>query len=99
MYKRQGYKVHTLFNISEVVEILQEVDHLTEEEVERINDFINGNKIQFKEERRLSYEQKLLNAEHTFAKKLLEITINKNSNPVSYTHLDVYKRQILPKKK
>ena len=83
LLKEKGYNVHTLFSISEVVEILKEVDHLTDEEVERINDFINGNKIQFKEEKRLSYEQKLLNTEHTFAKKLLEIAITKNSNLIA----------------
>jgi uridine monophosphate synthetase len=51
LLQEKGYNVHTLFSISEVVEILKEVDHLTDEEVERINDFINGNKIQFKEEK------------------------------------------------
>ena len=49
-FTRKGYIVHTLFSISEVVEILKEVDHLTEEEVLRINEFI-GNKIEFKEEK------------------------------------------------
>lgn len=83
LLQEKGYNVHTLFNISEVVEILKEVDHLTDEEVTRINEFINGNKIEFKEEKRLSYEQKLLNAEHTFAKKILEIAINKNSNLIA----------------
>jgi uridine monophosphate synthetase len=36
LLQEKGYNVHTLFSISEVVEILKEVDHLTEEEVEEL---------------------------------------------------------------
>ena len=57
------------FSISEVVEILKEVDHLTEEEVLRINEFISGNKIEFKEEKKTFFEQKLENCEHSVGKK------------------------------
>ena len=83
LLQEKGYHVHTLFSISEVVEILKEVDHLTEEEVLRINEFIAGNKIEFKEEKRLSYEQKLENCEHSVGKKILEIAIAKQSNLIA----------------
>jgi uridine monophosphate synthetase len=45
----KGYKVHSLFNISEVVEILREVNYIDDEEVARIRDFVNGNQVVFEE--------------------------------------------------
>ena len=50
----KGYKVHSLFNISEVVEILREVNYIDDEEVARIQDFVNGNHVVFEEKKRLS---------------------------------------------
>lgn len=79
----KGYKVHSLFNISEVVEILREVNYIDDEEVARIQDFVNGNHVVFEEKKRLSYEQKLEVAEHSFAKKILEIAIEKKSNLIA----------------
>jgi len=79
----KGYKVHSLFNISEVVEILREVNYIDEDEVARIQDFVNGNQVVFEEKKRLSYEQKLESAEHSFAKKILEIAIEKKSNLIA----------------
>ena len=79
----KGYKVHSLFNISEVVEILRAVNYIDDEEVARIQDFVNGNHVVFEEKKRLSYEQKLEVAEHSFAKKILEIAIAKKSNLIA----------------
>jgi len=79
----KGYKVHSLFNISEVVEILREVSYINDKEVARIQDFVNGNQVVFEEKKRLSYEQKLKVAEHSFAKKILEIAIEKKSNLIA----------------
>ena len=79
----KGYTVHSLFNISEVVEILREVNYIDDEEVARIQDFVNGNHVVFEEKKRLSYEQKLEVAEHSFAKKILEIAIAKKSNLIA----------------
>lgn len=79
----KGYKVHSLFNISDVVEILREVNYIDDEEVARIQDFVNGNQVVFEEKKRLSYEQKLEIAEHSFAKKILEIAIEKRSNLIA----------------
>lgn len=80
MLKSKGYHVHTLFTISEVCEILQEEGLLMSEDVERINDFLRGNVVQFKEEKRISYEEKLKICEHSVAQKLLKIAIEKRSN-------------------
>ena len=79
----KGYKVHSLLNISEVVEILRAVNYIDDEEVARIQDFVNGNHVVFEEKKRLSYEQKLEVAEHSFAKKILEIAIAKKSNLIA----------------
>jgi uridine monophosphate synthetase len=60
-----------------VVEILKEVDHLTEEEVERINEFIKEIKLNSKKKKTF-LRTKIRKCEHSFAKKLLEIAIEKN---------------------
>ena len=78
-----GYRVHSLFNITEVVEILREVNYIDEDEVARIRDFVSGNQVVFEEKKRLSYEQKLEIAENSFAKKILEIAIEKRSNLIA----------------
>lgn len=79
----KGYKVHTLFSISEVCKMLQDENHLTDDEVARINNFLSGNTIKFEEKKRLSYEQKLEKAQHSVAKKLLEISISKKTNLIA----------------
>ncbi|NIF04072.1 orotate phosphoribosyltransferase [Chryseobacterium sp. Tr-659] len=83
LLESKGYRVHTLFNISEVCGILQENGELSDEEVKRIQDFLQGNHIQFEEEIRPSYEQKLKNAQHSVSKKLLEKALAKKSNLIA----------------
>ncbi|MBB4806371.1 uridine monophosphate synthetase [Chryseobacterium defluvii] len=83
LLESKGYRVHTLFNISEVCDILQENGELTDEEVKRIHDFLQGNHIQFEEKTRSSYEQKLKNAQHSVSKKLLELALAKQSNLIA----------------
>jgi uridine monophosphate synthetase len=76
----KGFRVHTLFTISEVCAMLKEEGHLTDDEVGRINDFLSGNVVKFEKEKRLSYESKLSICDHSIAQKLLEIAIDKKSN-------------------
>jgi len=83
LLKSKGYKVHTLFKISEIVNLLQDENLLTQDEVERINDFLAGNVVKFEEKKRISYERKLENAEHSVSKKLLEIALQKKSNLIA----------------
>ena len=78
--EKKGYRVHTLFTITEVCKILKDEGHLIDEEVERINDFLAGNVVRFQEEKRLSYEQKLEICDHSVAQKLLQIALEKRSN-------------------
>lgn len=78
--EEKGYRVHTLFSIREVCTILYEEKKLTSDEVERIQDFLAGNKITFSEEKRLSYEAKKDAAHHPTAQKLLEIALRKKTN-------------------
>lgn len=79
----KGYNVHTLFTITEVVSILKEENMLTDDEVARIHDFLNGNVIKFEDKKKVSYETKLQNVEHPVGKKLLEIAIEKRSNLIA----------------
>ena len=60
-YRKKGYNVHTLFTISEVVEILKEEKkkQLTDDEVERINDFLNGNTVTFEEKKKFVTKKNL----------------------------------------
>lgn len=83
LLESKGYKVHTLFSISEVCTILQETGELSDEEVKRIQDFLQGNHIQFEEKKRLSYQQKSENAQHSVSKKLLETALAKESNLIA----------------
>ncbi|WP_137906154.1 orotidine-5'-phosphate decarboxylase [Chryseobacterium sp. 2VB] len=83
LLESKGYRVHTLFNISEVCNILQETGELSDEEVKRIQDFLQGNHIQFEEETRSSYEQKLQVTQHSVSKKLLETALAKKSNLIA----------------
>lgn len=81
--EEKGYRVHTLFNISEVCEILKSEGKLLDEEIARINDFLAGNEVKFEEKKRLSYEQKLAKTSNPHSKKLLEIAIAKNTNLIA----------------
>ncbi|MCX8526076.1 orotidine-5'-phosphate decarboxylase [Chryseobacterium formosus] len=83
LLESKGYRVHTLFNISEVCTILQENGELSDEEVKRIQDFLQGNHIQFEEKTRLSYQQKFEAAQHSVSKKLLETALAKESNLIA----------------
>ncbi|WBV58731.1 orotidine-5'-phosphate decarboxylase [Chryseobacterium daecheongense] len=83
LLESKGFRVHTLFNISEVCTILQETGELSDEEVKRIQDFLLGNHIQFEEKIRASYEQKLKSTQHSVSKKLLELAISKESNLIA----------------
>ena len=78
--EQKGYRVHTLFTIAEVVKILHEAGEIDDEQVTKIHDFLAGKQVEFEEEKRLSYEQKLEVVKHPTAKKLLQTAINKKSN-------------------
>lgn len=83
LLEKKGYRVHTLFTISEVVQMLSEEGMLTDVEVKRIQDFLAGNKVQFEEKKRLSYEEKLDKVKHSVGKKLLKTAIEKKSNLIA----------------
>lgn len=83
LLESKGYRVHTLFTISEVCTMLREEGHLCHDEVMQIQDFLNGNQVKFEAKKRLSYVQKLNVAEHSVAKKLLDIAVAKNSNLIA----------------
>lgn len=78
--EQKGYKVHTLFTISEVVTILKEEGELMEDDVNRINDFLSGNQFKFPKKKKISYEEKLEATENPIAARLLKIAIDKKTN-------------------
>ena len=80
LLEQKGYRVHTLFTITEVVKILHEAGEIDNEQVARIHDFLAGKQVKFEEEKRLSYEQKLEITKHPTAKKLLQTAVDKKSN-------------------
>ncbi len=59
--------------------------------MKRIQDFLQGNHIQFEEETRASYEQKLSNTQHSVSKKLLETAIAKKSNLIALQTLQLHR--------
>lgn len=83
LLEKKGYRVHTLFTISEVVQMLSEEGMLTNIEVKRIQDFLAGNKVQFEEKKRSSYEEKLDKVRNSVGKKLLKTAIEKKSNLIA----------------
>ncbi len=83
LLEQKGYRVHTLFTITEVVKILHEAGEIDAEQVAVIHDFLAGKQVKFKEEKRLSYEQKLEVTKHATAKKLLQIAVDKKSNLIA----------------
>lgn len=83
LLESKGFHVHTLFTISEVCEILKDENELSADDIQRIKDFLAGNKVQFETKKRPTYEQKLELCQHSVAKKILDITIQKKSNLIA----------------
>lgn len=83
MLESRGYRVHTLFTISEVCGMLKEDNKLTDDEIDRIQDFLAGNTVKFEDKKRQTYEQKLENHEHSVSQKLLQIALEKKSNLIA----------------
>ncbi len=81
--EQNGYRVHTLFTISECVKILHEENEITSEEINQINAFLSGNEVKFENKKRLSYKQKLENADHPTAKKIIDLALAKESNLIA----------------
>lgn len=76
----KGFRVHTLFTITEVCEILYDEHLIDESEIARIKDFLAGKQIKFEKKKPVTYEEKLQNAQHSVAKRLLEIAVGKKTN-------------------
>lgn len=83
LLESKGYRVHTLFTISEACVILQEVGLLSEGDAGRIKNFLAGNPITFEKENRLTYEDKLNEAKHPKTQTLLQIALEKQSNLIA----------------
>ena len=83
LLEKKGYRVHSLFTITETINILKEVGKITDEEVLRIKDFLAGNVVKFEEKRKIPYEKKIEKTEHPTGKKLLKLALEKKSNLIA----------------
>jgi len=84
LLKDKGYRVHSLFSIKEVIDILYKYGQLAEEEVLRIKGFLAGNlEVKTEAKKRLKYEEKLALQHHSAGKKLLETALQKKSNLIA----------------
>lgn len=82
LLENKGYKVHCLFSIFEVTDILLEKQLLNLADVEKIHHFIKHPPT-IPIIKRLTYQEKLESCKHPFAKKLLKIAIKKQSNLIA----------------
>lgn len=83
LLEEKGYQVRTLFTIREACQILVEAGKITEEEQQRIEDFVKGNAITFEKPKRKSYKEKLAIHSHSKAQKLLQLAMEKESNLIA----------------
>ncbi len=83
LLEKKGYRVHSLFTITETINILKEVGKITDKEVLRIKDFLAGNVVKFEEKRKIPYEKKIEKTEHPTGKKLLKLALEKKSNLIA----------------
>lgn len=81
--QQQGYRVHSLFTITEACEILLEAGKIDEVELNRIKNFVAGNSVKFEKKRRLSYAEKMQTATNHQARQLLEIAEAKKTNLIA----------------
>lgn len=78
--KEKGYKVHTLFTINEVIDILHRYHRLSDADMARIKNFLN-NPPAPPQMKRIPLERKRI--QHPVAKKLVELALKKNSNLIA----------------
>ncbi len=84
LLKSNGYTVHTLFQIGEVIDILHKHGLLSEQEVVRIKDFLKEKPVvKVSGTPRVKYEEKAQLQTHPVTKKLIEISLHKKSNLIA----------------
>src|SRR5690606_13835157 len=76
----KGYKVHTLFTIHEVIDILHRYHRLSDAEMARVKNFLN-NPPAPPQMKRVSLENKKI--QHPVGKKLVELALKKKSNLIA----------------
>lgn len=75
----EGYKVHSLFNIHEVLEILVKYNKITGEEAKKVGDFVRSNPTA-PPDLHVAYENKIESCKNVEGKRLLAIALKKESN-------------------
>lgn len=80
LLQSKGYRVHTLFTINEVIDILFKYHRLDSDEVDKIKTFLNEPP-QPSEKMRIPLEKKEI--QHPVGKKMIDIALRKNSNLIA----------------
>lgn len=78
--EEKGYKVHTLFTINEVIDILHRYHRLSDAEMARVKNFLN-NPPAPPQMKRIPLEGKKI--QHPVGKKLIEFALKKKSNLIA----------------
>ena len=78
----QGYRVHTLFTITEIVKAFKKFNKIDEQTAKSVLNFVrNNHSISINQKPiRKSYKEKLEQINHPIAKRLLNIALEKKSN-------------------
>ncbi len=76
--EEQGYRVHKLFSIHEVIDILFKYHRLNEQEVQKIREFLENPQIEPKRSKKIAYENKVTT--HPVGKKLIDLALKKKTN-------------------
>lgn len=78
--EEKGYKVHTLFTINEVIDILFKYKRLDETEVGKIKDFLNKPPQEVRRKRTRLEDKEIL---HPVGKNMIDIALRKKSNLIA----------------
>jgi uridine monophosphate synthetase len=76
--QEQGYRVHKLFTINQVIDILYKYHRLTDLEVKKIKDFLENPVNEPIKKKKIAYENKTIT--HPVGKKLIDLAIKKKTN-------------------
>ena len=84
LLKAEGFRVNSLFTVSQLLELLVGADRLDQETADKIKDFIQKNQIvsakDARKRLRFTYEEKQAKAHHAVTKQLLDVVMEKESN-------------------
>ena len=76
--QKSGYRVHTLYTINQVIDILFKYHRLNEQEVTKIKDFLQNPPTETTKKKKIAYQNKVIS--HPVGKKLIDLALKKKTN-------------------